>query len=721
MRVFVSSRPSHGGGKSSLVDYIARSKVDRDREHLGERASRPLFSAYEDDLTRDRAEALLNPTAGELLREDVVQLIVSPEPGTFERAGRTHEERLGAFREGLRDAVREIEAELKVQRLFWIGGLHANTNTPHGHLAYSRWALGLDGKLVYIDHLPESLLPRNREGADGEKRFSPGKIAEVFARSLDRRLMPVRFIELRDAERGVEAARSLVTLARAEMREPTREEREVGRWLAAELALSAGAGAKGVGREELIRECEELRASVAAIDSEARSRGARPPAAYVEPGRLEELLRARAGSGAVKAHTELPRGAAERVVVVPPAREAGGDAVKEAGRMDKRAPAQRPVEPGGAPSRSVSDRQVGTRGKSRDAGSEERAAAKSTRAGADRPRAGGATTKAKAEVPRRVGTMTLAGLRQMTAPPHAASDAPEKRADGAQSQVKEHADGPAPENAVAAQPQAPAQEWPRDAPAAGQTIGDVAAPAPDVTHESRGVAPSLAVPEVARVEAAERRLPPREVTDEELAALAGHAAFHRQFLQREYDLKAGEAHKMFAERRARGERIDPQEKAAVRDSFAGHDVRLREAILLDDIYDDARRRRGLERTILTPGQEELLRGRRETLAARFALEALPGQGQAIRESLAAVTTPSNERLVEDYWEFMERHGAKDPRAAEGRGRQPGEAAPILEKDRPVRGAEAPADHEKKVLAPDRAEGGQTGQTAVLEAAAALIL
>lgn len=721
MRVFVSSRPSHGGGKSSLVDYIARSKVDRDREQLGERASRPLFSAYEDDLTRDRAEALLNPTAGELLREDVVQLVVSPEPGTFERAGRTHEERLCAFREGLRDAVREIEVELKVQRLFWIGGLHANTKTPHGHLAYSRWALGLDGKLVYIDHLPESLLPRNREGADGEKRFSPGKIAEVFSRSLDRRLLPVRFVELRDAERGVEAARSLVTPARAEMREPTREEREVGRWLAAALTLSTGS--RGVEREELVRECEALRASVAAIDAEARSRGARPPAAYVEPGRIEELLRAHAGSGAVKAHTELPRGAAGREVVAPPVREADGDAAKEAGRTrgeDQRAPAQRPTAPNTAPPRNAPDGRGRGRGKSRGPGPQERAVTKSAKGGTSRSRAGGAPAKARADAPRRVGTLTLEGLRQTVAASHAVPDAPERQADTARPKVKEHADGPAREDAVAAPPPPPALERPRDVPADGQTIGDVAAPAADATHESRGVAPPAVVPDVAREGHAGERTPAREVTDEELAALAGHAAFNRRYLQRDYDLREEEARKELEERQASGERIDPEELADMRDSFAGHNVRLREAILLDEIYGDARRRRGLEQTKLTPGQDDVLKGRQETLAARFALEALPGQVEALRESLASVTTQSNERLVEEYRKFMESKEARDARGAEGRGRQPGEDAPGLGKDGPVRGAEAHADHEEKELAPDRQEVGQKEQGAALKEVTDLI-
>src|SRR6266851_8360935 len=127
MRVFVAVQPSPRSGASSLSRYIAQSKVDRDREQVDEKGSRPLFSQREENLTYNESDRILNPTSGELEKEDVIHVVISPEQGSFERAGETDEERKKTFREAIRDAVHKIARELKVTFLNWVGGIHGNT------------------------------------------------------------------------------------------------------------------------------------------------------------------------------------------------------------------------------------------------------------------------------------------------------------------------------------------------------------------------------------------------------------------------------------------------------------------------------------------------------------------------------------------------------------------------------------------------------------------
>lgn len=159
------------------------------------------------------------------------------------------------------------------------------------------------------------MLPRNREGQDGTKRFSTGKIAEFFARSLNLRRKPVRFVQVQDRETGIEISRSLLSPYALMLREPTPQERVVGRWIETELTLARAVGEGGGGKEELTsRECIELRDLVAEIDAGSRGRGARPTAGYVEPERLEELIRGNTSTLRVNVFTERPHGQEEKYV-----------------------------------------------------------------------------------------------------------------------------------------------------------------------------------------------------------------------------------------------------------------------------------------------------------------------------------------------------------------------------------------------------------------------
>jgi hypothetical protein len=210
MRVYVGVQPTPQGGASSLSKYIAKSKVDREREQLTESGVRPLFSAHQDRLTLKEADQTLNPTGRELEKGEVIHVVISPEPGSLDRAGDDPAEKYKTVRETIRATVRVMERVLNVKSLLWIAGFHENTKTPHVHVAISRWALdAVTEKLRYIKHLPKSLLPHNTEDAGGERRFLVGKIAEVFVSALVQKLKPIRSVQIIDPLHGIDINRSV--------------------------------------------------------------------------------------------------------------------------------------------------------------------------------------------------------------------------------------------------------------------------------------------------------------------------------------------------------------------------------------------------------------------------------------------------------------------------------------------------------------------------------
>jgi hypothetical protein len=271
---------------------------------LNESGVRPLFSGQQDDLTFKEADLTLNPTNRQLEKEEIIHVVISPEPGSLDRAGEDEGQRQKTFREAIRDMMREMQRELKVKCLSWIAGLHENTRTPHAHVAVSRWALdSVTEKLRYIKHLPKSLLPHNTEDAVGMKRFLTGKIAEVFVSSLVRMLKPIRSVHLFDSLHGIDMSRSIASRYAQMLRDPTPEQLTVGRWLEVALMLSIDRTGE-LNRGEPLREYEELTIQVANIDAVARANGARPPVAYIAPERLEELINGKAANVQITVSTE---------------------------------------------------------------------------------------------------------------------------------------------------------------------------------------------------------------------------------------------------------------------------------------------------------------------------------------------------------------------------------------------------------------------------------
>jgi hypothetical protein len=209
-RIVVSIRPSSTTGKSGLTRYIAESKRNPEKEGLKPDEPRPLFSAHHDNLTYTEANQFLQlATDTETQTEDLIHLVVSPEPGVYEEIGETREERYDAFMEIVRDAGQVIEKEVGFVEVFWISGIHLNTDIPHAHLAISRHGCDrISERYKYLDHLPRTLLPHNVKDENGEKQFVPGKIADTMSEGIERQRQLIRERKEKSLSHGVAESHS---------------------------------------------------------------------------------------------------------------------------------------------------------------------------------------------------------------------------------------------------------------------------------------------------------------------------------------------------------------------------------------------------------------------------------------------------------------------------------------------------------------------------------
>ena len=186
--VVVAIKPTSSTGASGVTRYIAESKRNPEKEGLGENEPRPLFSYTDDKLTYVEANRILQiPTDTQAQKEDVIHMVISPEPGHYEELGQTRQERYDAFKEIIRrEAAKVIEKEVNFAKLYWIAGIHLNTDIPHAHLAICRDGLNnLNNRRDRIKHLPRTLIPHH-EGAKEEQEFIPGKIAEAVSNGIDK-------------------------------------------------------------------------------------------------------------------------------------------------------------------------------------------------------------------------------------------------------------------------------------------------------------------------------------------------------------------------------------------------------------------------------------------------------------------------------------------------------------------------------------------------------
>jgi hypothetical protein len=80
-----------------------------------------------------------------------------------------------------------IEKEVNFVELYWVAGIHLNTDIPHAHLAICRDGLNsLTKRRGRINHVPRALLPHHQKSDSGEKEFLSGKIAAAVSTGMER-------------------------------------------------------------------------------------------------------------------------------------------------------------------------------------------------------------------------------------------------------------------------------------------------------------------------------------------------------------------------------------------------------------------------------------------------------------------------------------------------------------------------------------------------------
>src|SRR5712692_10594747 len=119
-----------GGGASRITRYIAERDKDLAREGPG---SRRLFSADQDNLSYHRADRILDPHGGQPDKDDLIHFSVMIEEEEFDKLGAEEKEKQARFRDAVREAMKGMAAELNVEELTWVAGIHRNSQNPHGH------------------------------------------------------------------------------------------------------------------------------------------------------------------------------------------------------------------------------------------------------------------------------------------------------------------------------------------------------------------------------------------------------------------------------------------------------------------------------------------------------------------------------------------------------------------------------------------------------------
>jgi hypothetical protein len=283
---------SSGGGKgaSTVTRYIA--ERDRDPEKEG-KEKRPLFSKDRQGMTYRQADKVLSKTETAPQKDDVIHIAVSLRPGDFERLGPNNERRVEGFMQVTREAMQEVEKDLGAREMAWVAGVHLNTGNPHVHVAINKDMIDAEtGKPKRVETIPLDMRgSRTREiemspNGDGRGRSSEepevaerGKIAHRFDDAIDHVAGPVRRISFRLADRDIQLRRTLVV----GQREPTDEERAVGRWIMLESEGRPGDEAKNA---ERLR----LRSQVREIDTRTARSGEGQVRAYIPREELREAL-----------------------------------------------------------------------------------------------------------------------------------------------------------------------------------------------------------------------------------------------------------------------------------------------------------------------------------------------------------------------------------------------------------------------------------------------
>lgn len=285
-------------GASDLTRYVSRSKLDPLREGP---AARPLFTADADRLTASQARAWLSITGGAWANHDALHYVLSfGQAREYELLGDDETERRQALRTALRPALAAVFDQMGLTTMRWAAGVHRNTAHPHLHLLLNKNAVQrASGDLVTVSRLARTVLPHNLRPPDGAKVFAPGLLLTVYAARLDD-WQRDRTRWLRFAGPGHETAftRALVAPETLRTRPPTPAEQLAGRWLQAELGLTATMANPNI--------LPALRAAVAQLDQTALAHRQPVPAVYLDAADLRAVLLAAPTRWHVAPHRQEP-------------------------------------------------------------------------------------------------------------------------------------------------------------------------------------------------------------------------------------------------------------------------------------------------------------------------------------------------------------------------------------------------------------------------------
>jgi len=141
------------------------------------------------------------------------------------------------------------------------------------------------------------------------------------------------------------------------------------------------------------------------------------------------------------------------------------------------------------------------------------------------------------------------------------------------------------------------------------------------------------------------------LNDEKLGSLAHSVRFNRLYMERERDVLGAVIGTEVEQLQSSGDR-DSAKTVALLEPLYSFESRVREAILLDHIYDDARRKLNIPSQRLSDTQEDLLKGR-ESWQVTQLKNSLPGKMETAREQLLAVAPLADPSRVKMYNKFQE--------------------------------------------------------------------
>lgn len=171
-----------GSGASRTTRYIAERDKDLTREGPG---TRPLFSEDQENLTYHKADRILDPYEGHPEKSDLIHFSVMVTEEDFDKLGADEKEKQARFREMIREGMKGMAAELNLEELTWVAGIHRNTEKPHAHIVMSKNAIELGTERPRrIGRIPKQLLPY-RDTQDGKEVIVNGRIGDRFVAGLE--------------------------------------------------------------------------------------------------------------------------------------------------------------------------------------------------------------------------------------------------------------------------------------------------------------------------------------------------------------------------------------------------------------------------------------------------------------------------------------------------------------------------------------------------------